>query len=349
MARPIQIFASVALIFACGAAAASAQDDEIKLSPARIGDLWHAHWPRYAARYIALDDGTFVPCLHYNRRYPSSRHVSTEKVKDSTRRTKTKRTKIGTMELKRRVATRTTDADAKAFARALPAMKVGEYGYIRGCTVTEVLDPRTMLVEDIVLIDPEDVPGADRREKTPRKYQKRAELLKLQRSREFRKPLKLLGFDARGLEPEDYWTGDDRTQQREGVQIAIVRKEDLARSRKKPRRRARRSRKQILVAVPAERFRLEKLSETQFRDMLALHGFDEEQFVRLVLEQHRKRADDAEAWVMRIIAQAKPQPAPHDEDETPEDADDGDHQAETKGENGHEEEHKEEDHDEAAH
>ena len=33
-----------------------AQQREVRLSPARIGDLWRMHWPRYAVRYIAMGE-----------------------------------------------------------------------------------------------------------------------------------------------------------------------------------------------------------------------------------------------------------------------------------------------------
>ena len=91
------------------------------------------------------------------------------------------------------------------------------------------------------------------------------------------------------------------------------------------RRPSRRGRRETLVAVPAERFRTGKLTEEQFTEMLDQRGFDKESFVRLVLEQHRKRADDAEVWVIRILEEtAPPPPAPPAEDperieEVPED------------------------------
>ena len=160
MIRPNLVLRSLALTAALSWAplSAPAQSRPIVLSPAQIGDLWRLHWPRYASRYVTLEGGDYAPCAKYSRRYPSSRHVSTQKVKDSTRKTKKQRTRVGSTSLERRTSVRTSDADARVYARALPAMSVGEYGFISGCTVTEVLGPGAMLVADVLLIDPDDEP-----------------------------------------------------------------------------------------------------------------------------------------------------------------------------------------------
>ena len=310
----------VALLAVLAAAPAPGRAGEISLSPAKVADLWRLHWPRYASRYVALDQGDYAPCLKYDRRYPSSRRVSVQKVKGSTRKTKKQRTKVGTVTRERETSVTTSDADAKAYARALPALAVGEYGFIRGCTVKEVLGAEAMLVSDVLLIDPAEQWPDDKEVRASRKYQKRAELLKLQRSREFRAPLKLIGFDTRGLEAGAYWAGDDSRQERQGVQIAIVRSELPAKSHSRSGTRARVGKKRILVAVPAQRLQLEKLSEDQFRQMLALHDFNDEQFVRLVLEQSRKRPEDTETWVIHIIEQSTPEAPPEAPPEVPTDA-----------------------------
>jgi len=174
-----------------------------------------------------------------------------------------------------------------------------------------------MLVDDVMLIDPEDVPGHKDRKQVSSRYRKRAELLELQRDRGFRKTLKLVGFDTRGLEPDRFWKGQNRKQERDGIQIAIVRSEQATKARKRSRRSSRRRRKELLVAVPAERLRREKLSEEQFRQMLSQRGFDDKSFVQLVLEQSRKRTDDAEVWVIRILEQAALPPPEQDPEQEP--------------------------------
>ena len=308
------------IVLSAFAAPALAQDREVRLSPGRINDLWQMHWPRYANRYIVMGEHDYAACYKYERSYPSSRRVSQGKVKESTRRTRKERSRLGSANLVRRTTTFTSDADAKAYARALPATAVGEYGYIQGCTITEVLGPNEMLVRDIMLVDPEIIPESKERGKVNRRYEKRAELVELQECRNFKTYLKLTGFDARGIEPDFFWTGDDRRRHKDGVQIAIVRREQSSKtSKKRTRRPSRRGRREVLVAVPAERLRTEKLTEDQFAEMLDQRGFDKERFVRLVLEQHRKRAENAEVWVLRILEETAPPPpegTPESEEET---------------------------------
>ena len=70
--------------------------------------------------------------------------------------------------------------------------------------------------------------------------------------------------------------------------------------------------------MPAERLRNEKLTEDQFREMLEQRSFDEEAFVRLVLEQSRKHpGDEAMVWVIRILEQGAPPPPTAEPDEEP--------------------------------
>jgi len=319
--------------------------DAPSISETQVRDLWRMHWPRYASLYVSVGDD-FTPCAKYDRRYDSSRKLTVGKVKSATRQTRTVRigdsaisssdsgetTPIrGAMMTREEISQIPTD-DADAIVKSIPDLKVGEFGFIAGAKVVEVLGPLEMIVEEIKLIDEtklaQDMDKVRQdlaRKSTARndrravdvqvdyRFQMRKRLLEAQGDREFQKvKLKIVGFDTNGFEKGMTWPGPDKTRREDGIQIAIVKTDPMPETEGATRARyRRRSREieQILVAIPASRFQFRELSEEQFKQILQQRGFDETRFVQLILEQAPKRGDDTEEWVIRALEQSKPAPA----------------------------------------
>lgn len=294
---------------------------EPPLSPAQIRDLWRLHWPRYAARYVSLDDD-FAPCAKYDRDFPSSRRLTDARIKAETRQT---RTVPFAGNMTRRQTVDIPSEDASTFSSAIPALAVGEYGFFRVCTIERILGPLEMIVKDVQVIDPEDLEKQKDKERqeihrrnTARadlramqvqvdfRFQKRDELLALQKQEAFKPKVKLVGFSTAGLEPDMKWRGENDKQRKEGVAIAIVTKQPMPEptTTRRISRRDPRPSEEVLVAVPAERLKFREMDEDKFRQMLAARGYDEEKFVRLVLAEKAKTADGAEEQVIAILEQA---------------------------------------------
>jgi hypothetical protein len=310
------------------------------LSEAAVRDLWRHHWSRFASLYIKVGD-EYAACGKYRFNFPSSRHVTVEQVLDMTERQRVERT--GPI-MTRRQTIHIPREDAYAVVNALPRLAIGEYGYIQGATIVEVLSASEMIVDHIQLVDKHAIEhdkAAARndleRRATGRSsrraaetqiewmFQNRDRLIEQQDENDFEDTkLKLVGFDTRGFEEDDHWTGAAERPALgvdaadHGVAIAIVAAEapPQTESRRRSRsRRRRRSEPDVLIAVQADRLRGRELDEDQFADMLARRGYDREMFVRLVLEQKRQFLDEGDERVVDILEAARPKQQPQTETE----------------------------------
>jgi hypothetical protein len=313
----------------------------IELSDAAVGDLWQRHWPRFASLYVKVGD-QYAACGKYKHDFPSSRHITVEQVRDMTVRQRVER--YGSI-MTRRENIHIPREDAYAVVNALPQLAVGEYGYIQGATVVEVISESEMIVDHVQLIDERAVARdkAATRDDLERRssarssrraidtqlewlFQNRDQLIEQQDEDAFEDVrVKLVGFDTRGLDEGDHWTGETERPARgvdapdDGIPVAIVAAEQPpqteSRSRRS-RRRRQRSEPDILIAVHAERLRGRELDEDQFVEMLERRGYDRTKFVQLVLEQKRQFLDEADPRIVEILEAARPKPQTEPEDES---------------------------------
>jgi hypothetical protein len=124
-------------------------------APARRSDRFR----RYAqaiGRYYAPFEGGYVCVPGYDPRYPSSRGMTlTEAIVKLTRTEES-----GGGVVVQRTAIRPDRAEAQALAMALPRLAVGQYGWVRGATVDQVVGPTDMVLKDLTLIDRESLDRA---------------------------------------------------------------------------------------------------------------------------------------------------------------------------------------------
>ncbi len=256
-------------------------------------DNWRRNHGRFARAVLADNAGGYFVLPMYDRRYPSStaKTVSAARA-ELTRRVKESMYGSGSMVHTRII--QPPQAEAEALAMMLPALEVGQYGYIHSAEVVEVLGPDEMIVEDIWLIDERAMDEARRaderrakdadntREVIDAMYEQREALADRQDERDFRRAtVRLKGFHTAGTMRGQRWLGPDE----KGLQIAVVGKEAYG-----PERRP----KFRLLAMPPDAFG-EGVSETQFIELLEQRGLTPTQFVELIMEQHRATLDRAAA------------------------------------------------------
>ena len=299
----MMLLSLVALVPATSRAedAESAADTPIELSQTRIEHLWRLNWRKYAAR-CAMVDGRALCCTRFDKRFESSRHVTTETLISRS----TRQVKVPYMaNMVRPVDVKIPRADAEPGARSLPKLEAGHYGYIHSASVSEVTGEDTMLVRDVWLIDADEV--SDDKQAALRKLRANKRLSSDQRKqarklvderfqvrdyladqqRQFRRTKVMLwGFQTRLARPKKRW---DNHSKGEGVQIAVVGKLEPKRRSKSTSTssRFRRRRDVTLVAVPAAWFD-GKLTEPQFRELLEQRGYSVEQFVKLTVRRTRE-------------------------------------------------------------
>ncbi|MCC7191169.1 MAG: hypothetical protein IT444_00180 [Phycisphaeraceae bacterium] len=116
--------------------------------PVRRPDLFRKY-SQIIGRHYALYEGDYVCVPSYDSRYPSSRGLTVNEAESQLTRT-VERTNGMVVQS---TTIKPDRAEVEAFALPLPRMGVGEYGWIRGGTVEQVLGPADMIVKNIVLID----------------------------------------------------------------------------------------------------------------------------------------------------------------------------------------------------
>jgi hypothetical protein len=292
------------LVLVWPALAQTADDDPAaKMSDSHIERVWHTHWGKYARRFVPFEDD-LVACPTYEQLYPSSAGVTAAEVKRHTARKRvTNYGPVMHMIYDRKVTI--SDPEAQAVAMPLPAMAVGEYGYIQSAEIVEILGPKEMLVRDIWLVDPgylrrlrDDIRRGTGRIDDSDQFRFRDDLIERQKDRTFQKVVRMVGWDTKDLAPKMRWLGPGKGG--EGIQIAIVNEEPEGDTSRRSRfsRRATRTR---MVAIPAERFAEPLLSEQAFLEMLEGRGFTKRSFASLVLTRKRENPEEADAQIVRDI------------------------------------------------
>jgi len=256
--------------------------------PATYGD-WRRTHGRLARACLPDGEGGYHVLPMYDRRYPSSAGMTVRAAKaELTRRVKEKMFGEGPL-VQTRIIT-PPDAEAEALAMPLPALEVGQYGYVHSVEVEAILGPESMVVEDIRLIDEDAVEDAKRADErragrddraeamVEAMYAQREALIERQDERDFRRAeVKLTGFDTAGAVEGERWAGPEG----QGLQIAVVGYETYG-SERRPKHR--------LVARPASDFG-EGISETQFVELLEQRGLTPTQFVERIMQAHRQTLD----------------------------------------------------------
>jgi hypothetical protein len=262
------------------------------MTPATYDD-WRRNHGRFARACLPDGEGGYHVLPMYHRRYPSSVGMTVRGAKtELTRRVKEHMFGDGPLVQTRII--KPPDAEAEALAMPLPALEVGQYGYVHSVEVEEVLGPESMVVEDVWLIDEDAVEEAKRADERragnddraeaviEAMYAQREALIERQDEREFRRAeLKLTGFKTAGAVAGERWAGPDG----EGLQIAVVGYETYG-SERRPEHR--------LLARPASDFG-EGISETQFIELLEQRGLTPTQFVELIMQEHRGMLDREQA------------------------------------------------------
>lgn len=244
--------------------------------------LWERHWRVYAQR-CAQFEGEYLCAPGYDKRYPSSAGITVRQAEARL----SEKVKVGGQGI---VVTKTVKmpvAEAHAMALPIPKIKIGEYGYLASAEVDEVLGPRSMVIEDLYLLDP-DVYRKDYRADRAKArkardrdaaeaeldyiYTHRDALVERQKDKRHKKiVLRLEGYSTEGLSPGDRWAGPKD----QGFAVLIVRAEYYGNERR-PRQRA------VAVAVDEVRWGLQ---EDAFIKLLEARGMTPGSFVELVMEK----------------------------------------------------------------
>lgn len=127
-------------------------DAPLETDPQHIVALWNQHWRVYARRFVALD-GDYAALATFDPRYPSSAGTTVSQAI----RQNTESVRVSSGNLSRTVAIKPDRDDVEPAAKAIPDIKVGEYGWIDSAKVDEVLGPDAMVVSAIWLLDAEAV------------------------------------------------------------------------------------------------------------------------------------------------------------------------------------------------
>ena len=312
-------FAAPALIlFAVLAAALPASAGagaEEELSERDIEARWKQHWRNYARRTVKLGDQFYV-CAAYETQYPSSLGTTFALLRAKTTTEVTERSGLNVRT--RRLLVRPGD-DLLAAVEGLPAMRVGEYGKLHSGEVLAVLGPDELVIGDAWLLDAEATRKAyeaeeqkltnaglergDLRTVLEWLYFDRLKQAELQRSRDFRQPVKIVGVATTGVSVGGRWRGPEG----KGIELAIVTTYTPEPARPAAGRSSRASRtsrtRQVLLAIPAVKFRTSAVdSEAVFLEYLASRKYDKATFIKLFIEEQKGNPKDDRLRDARIFA-----------------------------------------------
>ena len=222
----------VLLVISAAGPSRAADPTELNGDPidTRTYRAWLGNY-RVVARYCAEHGDDFLVVPGFERRLPNSRGLSVAQATDQL--TETWRETTGAFSERRmRVPDR---VEVEAYARALPGVRTGTYGYLDSVRVVAILGPEEMIVDELWLIDVDaireeyarDVRRArdngvrNARDQLDAMYKYRIELRERQEDGRdvFEARHRLVGYPTRGLAEGDRWQGPDD----EGVQVAIAR------------------------------------------------------------------------------------------------------------------------------
>ena len=254
---------------------------------------WKRNWKNFARRVVKIGD-QYYTLAAYSPLYPSSRGMTIQQLRSKTAKSIADR--FGQNVKIRRHLIRPAD-ELRASAEALPELRIGNYGHLVSGEVAAVLGADVMVLEDVWLVDEkkldedkdkdeeklrrQNVDRSEVRKIVEWKYEYREQLEDRQGDRDFRVPLKLIGFSTAGVAKGDRWLG----VKDKGFDVAIVTSVVIS------SRRSSRS-KPLLVGIPLIKFNTPLSSETSFLSYLKDRGFDKKKFVDLFVQEHQANPRD---------------------------------------------------------
>jgi|GEM_PF-2290644 len=270
---------------------------------------YQANWQKYGVFASEIDGGyAFLP--KYDRRLESSRGISTSQAME--RLKVEKEVKQGNLVRKR---TAYPDrADAEAYSRALPELKVGAYGWVASAEVVKIIGRQEMIVKEIWLVDRpklraayekdqakmERETGEVNRELLKFNYGQRIKMMDQQEDNDegFEREFRLLGYDTRGLRVGDRWKGHND----EGFQVGVVKWEipEPEEEEGSSRRRRGGDDPRLVLSELANLMR-RTVNEEGFKELLAERELTVADFVDLVRTLRERDRRNAEERILNAL------------------------------------------------
>jgi len=324
---PIKLVAALMLAGACvsGVSAQNSDDEksiEQRREEARIERLWNLNWRAIAPHFLE-HEGRFICVPGYERSKPSSVGQSISEYRSDSVWIQTYDDERG-----KEQSRKLTKPEEEAFAAValIPEVAVGQYGYIHSGKIDEIIDDKTVELEDIWLVDAEAV----REEKAQLKKELWGEVLKdVEDAIRDRKRNRRSKFhDRRVLENEAIdWGFEVREEamdrQRDGVfsrytwRVEGYETASLKEDARWPSANAREPGLQLIIveakgravtAVPAASLR-KGITELQFIDYLQSRDLNKAAFVEIVNDAKREHRSDYVAHVLaKITGKSAPVP-----------------------------------------
>jgi hypothetical protein len=111
-------------------------------------DAFSKFWSSYARAFIPWGDD-YVSLPTYNPLHPSSRGFSADQIKEKMTKTVT----VQDLNVRKQQAIAPPYPEIQAAALTLPAMEVGQYGFIHSFKVDKILGPDEMIAREIWILD----------------------------------------------------------------------------------------------------------------------------------------------------------------------------------------------------
>lgn len=299
------IMALLSLMLVLPAAARETEVDGTPIDRA-VYRGYEANWRKYA-RFACEIDGGYAFFPNYDRRHESSRGLTVSQVMDQM--TERWEERKGNLVVKKSKAP--PREDAEAYARALPSLDVGSYGWVASAEVVKVIDKNTMIVREVWLVNntrlrksyEEDQEQLERRtgqvnhDELRFDYKARIKLKEQQEDDDegFTETFRLIGYDTRGLRVGDRWEGPNN----EGFQVGVVRWETPEPEEENSRRRGREEPRLVLSKV--EDAMRTTLDEEGFKKLLDERGMTVVAFVDLVRDMRERDRENAEERIINAL------------------------------------------------
>lgn len=305
-----------ALIFGCiavllGGLALPALAEQAELDGSRIDDrTWRgfqSNWRRYA-QFASETPGGYVMIPKYDRRLESSAGLTTSQAMEKL--TKTWEEQSGALVTKKSKSPPRDDAEA--YARALPELKVGAYGWVASAEIVKIIDGKQMIVRELHLVNLEKMAAAYKEDEARMArqnngeidrdalhfdYGARIKLMDYQKDKRsgFTRSFRLVGYDTRGLRVGDRWAGPND----KGFQVGVARWETPTAEEAEGLRRDERGPRLVLTEV-AQTMR-ETLDEEGFKKLLKERGMTIADFVELVRTLRETDRENAEERIINAL------------------------------------------------
>lgn len=129
--------------------AATPKGFDARQEEARVDRIWNMVWRDFAARYLQHDEA-FIYIEGYSPRLPSSAGQSAREYQSSSAVVQVYKDAFG-RDQERRMTKPLSEAEAAV--KLLPKAEVGQYGYIHSVRIDQIVDGKTLLANDVWLVD----------------------------------------------------------------------------------------------------------------------------------------------------------------------------------------------------